>query len=338
MNSSQPGPVTTPRGGRRSRRTLLQTGFALASAVFGITSTQVHVRAQDENPDGVPRDAERAEVTGHIDGDKFEVKIGGKTETVLLISADAPEPDECFGKESGDQLKKLLPMKSVVYLEKDTTDRDGKDRLLRYAWAVDEDDKARLIDERMIANGFSTFKAREDNNRRDDRLKKAQETAKSKKRGIWADGSCGGGHEDIKPTPQLGEGDLPADPGTPLITDGQEITVADPFFTYDLNFSTPKGGYVFLVVYVTIKNVDDPGKTHGYEESRFSAKDLDTGANFDDTFAFADQPLGFGELSPGEFVSGQVVLEVQDTATRIRVKYDPKSLGSGDEVYWLVHR
>lgn len=82
-----------------------------------------------------------------------------------------------------------------------------------------------------------------------------------------------------------------------------------------------------------ITNVDDD--THGYTEARFSAKDLDTDANFDDTFAFSDQPLGSGELSPGEYVIGQVVLEVQETATRIRVKYDPKSIGSGDEVYWL---
>jgi len=36
-------------------------------------------------------------------------------------------------------------------------------------------------------------------------------------------------------------------------------------------------------------------------------------------------------------VSGQAVLEVQETATQVRVKYDAKTLGGG-EVYWLVPR
>lgn len=325
-----------------NRRSSLRRGIGafLGLAAFRPFALNTSV-AQSTLPDGVPSGSIRAEVTGHEDGDKFRVELAGEQETVLLISADAPESGECYAEESADRLRELLPKGQVVYLERDATDRDSKDRLLRYVWKPRDDDKAQFVDERMIADGFSTFKAREENSRRDERLIRAQEIAEEDERGIWKDGSCGGGHvqltsePEIEPTPQVGDDERPAPFGTTVNTDGQDIVVTDGYLTYDLNFSTPKGGYVFLVIGVQITNVDDD--THGYTESRFSAKDLDTDANFDDTFAFADQPLGSGELSPGEYVIGQVVLEVQETATRIRVKYDPKSLGSGDEVYWLFH-
>jgi len=334
METSRSDLVTAWLSTHHSRRTVLA---ALPVAPAIALSLRDIASAATGNPSGIPSDAEKAKVANHIDGDKFEVSLGGRTETVLLISADAPEPEECFAKQSGDVLKRLLPKGSEVYLEKDTTDKDGKDRLLRYAWTF-SDDKAHLVDEQMISNGYSTFKARADNGKRDDRLKAAETNAKKKGKGIWADGSCGGGHVEITPTPQLGEGGLPAPIGTTLSTDGQEIAVVSGYVTSDLNYSTPKGGYIFLVIYATIKNVDKPGKTHGYDGARFSAKDLTTDANFDDTFAFANVPLDSGELSPGEYVEGEVVLEIQETATRIRIKYDPKSLGDGDEVYWLFER
>ncbi len=320
----------------RRRFTKVLSGFSVGLFAGATSLRGAHAQ---ELPEGVPDGSKKATVKEHIDGDKFKVEYEGDTETVLLISADAPEINddktECFGQEASDRLASLLPVGTVVYLEQDKDDRDGKDRLLRYAWLPREGKKAMFIDERMIADGYSTFKAREDNGKRDSRLKKAEETAKSKKRGMWAEGSCGGGHVEITPEPKLGSADKPAPLGTSLETDGQRFTLTSAFYTYDFGYSTPKGGYIFLVVEITIENIDD--SNHGYDESRFSARDMVTGATFDDTFTLADAPLGSGELSPGEYVSGQAVLEVQETATQVRVKYDAKSLGGG-EVYWLVPR
>jgi hypothetical protein len=229
----------------------------------------------------------------------------------------------------------LLKKGDTIYLERDEEDRDGKDRLLRYVWVPGEDGgKAFLLNTKMVRDGFASFKSKEPNTKYDDRLEDAEELAKEKNRGLWKE--CGGPHVGITPPPELGEADYPAPIGTTLNTDGQNITVSDAFFSYDYGFSSPKGGYVFLVFTARIENVDD--KDHGYTESRFSARDIDSGATFDDTFTFADQPLGSGDLSPSEFVFGTVVLEVQETATRVRIKYDPKSLGEGDEVYWIVQR
>lgn len=285
-------------------------------------------------------------MTGHEDGDKFKVTVAGTTEMVLLPSADAPEKGECFADKSSLRLEKLIPVGTTVYLEQDKDDRDGKDRLLRYVWLPREDAKARLIDERMVADGYSTFKGREGNTKYDSRLEKVQSTAKKEKRGLWKE--CGGGHVEAtaKPkatkapkateAPELGEKDLPADIGAALETDGQAVTVQEAYFSYDFGYSTPKGGYVFLVITVRIENVDD--SDHGYEEGRFTARNAETDAEYESTFTLSDQPLGSGELSPGEFVFGQIVLEVQDTPSPLLVQFDPSYINDNDEVYWQVFR
>lgn len=83
------------------------------------------------------------------------------------------------------------------------------------------------------------------------------------------------------------------------------------------------------------QNVDD--ENHDYSGFRFSARDMDTGAECDDTFAAVENALSTDDLSPGEYVTGQVALEVQETATNVRVKYDVSAVG-GDNLYWLVPR
>jgi endonuclease YncB( thermonuclease family) len=294
-----------------------------------------------ELPEGVPAGATAAKVVGHVDGDKFEVEIDGEPETVLLISADAPElPDdgdlgECYAAESADRLKKLLPRGKTVYLEADGEDRDSKDRLLRYAWMPREDRKAQFIDERMVADGYSTFKAREGHAERDARLKRAEDLAKNEERGLWE--ACGGGHVAITPVPEMGEADNPAPVGTTLNTEGQDITLSNAYFATESGFSLPKVGYVFLIFDVSIVNVDAARKDHDYGADRFSAKDLDTGAEFDDVYSLAFQPFGPGTLSPGEYSGGTVAIEVQETAQRVRISYTADRLG-GDAVYWIVTR
>jgi hypothetical protein len=52
----------------------------------------------------------------------------------------------------------------------------------------------------------------------------------------------------------------------------------------------------------------------------------------------SDQPLSSGELSPGELEISAVVLEVQETSARIRIKCDPRFMDEGDAAYWLVTR
>jgi endonuclease YncB( thermonuclease family) len=173
------------------RRTVLG-GIGASISAIAFNSRDRRSVAQ-ELPEGVPAESEPATVTDFIDGDKFVVEIGGRDETVLMISANAPEEGRCFFNASSKHLRELIPRGTEVYLERDGEDRDGKDRLLRYVWLPREGKKAQFIDERMIADGYSRFTLREGHSKRDARLKKAEKIAKSEKRGMWADGACSGG-------------------------------------------------------------------------------------------------------------------------------------------------
>jgi endonuclease YncB( thermonuclease family) len=140
-----------------------------------------------------------ARVWAYIDGDKFKVRIGDTTEELNTIGADAPEVDEgddgeCYANEASDAIRALLPKKATVYLEKDETDRDGKNRILRYVWVPGKDGKsAFLLNERLIKEGYASFKAKDGNTKYDKHLKKAENAAKKAKAGLW--GICGGAHE-----------------------------------------------------------------------------------------------------------------------------------------------
>jgi endonuclease YncB( thermonuclease family) len=327
----------------RTRRLL--SVFALLLFLQGFGALSAPIAQALDLPEGVPENAQEAEVTGHIDGDKFNVEIDGKREVVLLISADAPEPagdgddlGECYAKESSDRLKKLIPKGTTVYLEQDSDDRDGKDRLLRYVWLPREGKKAQFIDERMVADGYSTFTPRDGNDRRNERMERAEQIAKDENRGLWE--HCGGGHVDITPVPALGSGDNPAPLGTPVEADGRRITVNSAYFTETYGFFAPQQNYVFLVIDVTMENISESGKTHAYNELCFAAKDLDRDADYDDSFLNpSDRPFGSGDMLPGDVVGGEVVLEVHQDSQRIRVKYStgPGCIG-GKSVYWLVVR
>ncbi len=293
---------------------------------------------QAANPKGIPADAVEAKVSGHVDGEKIKVKIGGEEEEVRFIGVDAPEPKneddlpECYAEESTKRLKTMLPVGRTVYLERDVEDRDRRDRLWRYVWFPGKDDgKPRLANEIILREGFAIAQDEEKNTKHEDRLAKAEKAAKDKDAGLW--GACGGGHVAITPVPRHGSGEDPGTVGETLVAEGMAVTLNSTFYTYEYNFSTPKGGYIFLIAEVRIENVDD--EDHGYDSMRFSAKDLDSGAEYDDTFALLDQPLESSELSPGEYVIGQIALEIQETATNVRLKYDVSFLGE-ENIYWLV--
>lgn len=176
----------------RRLATILVLGTLLLSTTTPIQAAEL---------EGLPEDAQEAEVSGHIDGDKIFVKVGDDQLELNFIGADAPEPDECHAEESSTAVKRLLKEGTVVYLEKDTKDRDGKNRLLRHVWTADKSgEKAYLINTKLVRDGLAAFQDKDDgNDKYNARLKKAQQQAKDKGVGIWE--NCGGPHEpDKEPT------------------------------------------------------------------------------------------------------------------------------------------
>jgi endonuclease YncB( thermonuclease family) len=127
-------------------------------ALFFVSLLVPTVARAQASTAGVPKGAEAATISRHVDGDKVKVEINGEEEEVLLAGIDAPEKGECFAKESGVYLKKLTPTHATVYLERSGDDRDGKGHLIRYVWIPGkEGKKATLLNTKLLREGYAGF-------------------------------------------------------------------------------------------------------------------------------------------------------------------------------------
>ena len=129
-----------------------------------------------------------AEVTGVTDGDTIHVRVEGRDERVRYIGIDAPElrpasgPPEAFAAEAAAANERLV-LGERVCLEKDVSETDRFDRLLRYAWLED----GRLVNEVLVAAGLAEAKRyRPDVRNHDSILAPAQAEAQAADRGMWA--------------------------------------------------------------------------------------------------------------------------------------------------------
>lgn len=86
---------------------------------------------------------EEAKLIRVIDGDTIEVELNNTQYSVRLIGINTPEsvaPDSyktknsIEGTEASNTVKDILSDVKTVYLQKDVSDTDKYDRLLRYVW------------------------------------------------------------------------------------------------------------------------------------------------------------------------------------------------------------
>lgn len=178
--------------GARSYRVLL-TILLFATLIYqketgvSLPTGETPVRT-DPGEEGAIPSVILARVTRVIDGDTFEIESG---EHVRLIGVDAPEsvkpgtPVECFGKASSGYLRMLIEGKEVR-LERDRTDRDRYDRLLRYAYLGDM-----LINENIVREGYAESVAYKPDTAKQEIFDHAEALAKAEQRGRWAEGACG---------------------------------------------------------------------------------------------------------------------------------------------------
>ncbi len=122
-------------------------------------------------------------VTRVIDGDTIEIEGG---EHIRYIGIDTPEtvdprkPVQCFGLEASAKNKELVEGKTVR-LEKDITDRDKYNRLLRYIWVGDI-----FINLELVKQGFAYSYSYPPDIKYQDQIVKAQQEARQAKRGLWS--------------------------------------------------------------------------------------------------------------------------------------------------------
>lgn len=144
---------------------------ATASATFGI-------------------EGERVLVTEVIDGDTVKVENG---KTVRLLGVDTPETKDprksvqCFGKEASNELKRLIDKKYVI-LEKDISETDKYNRLLRYIYLPLDNGQVLFIQDYLVREGFATALTFPPDVKFSEQLREAEKFAKEQKKGLW--GRC----------------------------------------------------------------------------------------------------------------------------------------------------
>lgn len=121
----------------------------------------------------------KAKVVKVIDGDTIKLDTG---QTVRYIGMDTPEmgkTPQCFASEATQKNKELVEGKEI-YLEKDVSEVDKYNRLLRYIWVGDT-----LVDEVLVRDGFAKIETIQPDIKYQQRLKDAQTLAKNGKVGLW---------------------------------------------------------------------------------------------------------------------------------------------------------
>lgn len=130
-------------------------------------------------------EGERFRVVRVVDGDTIEVEINGKTEPVRYIGIDTPEtvdprrPVQCFGVAASKKNKELVEGK-MVRLEKDITDRDKYNRLLRYVWLGDT-----LVNQTLVEQGYAKSYSYPPDVKYQDLFVAAERKAQEDKLGLW---------------------------------------------------------------------------------------------------------------------------------------------------------
>lgn len=138
-----------------------------------------------------PQDGEIARVVHVIDGDTIRVaRADGSVERVRYIGIDTPEighepgeADEPWGPVATDANRRLVEGEEVA-LERDISDTDRYDRLLRYVW-VEAADGWSMVNGELVLLGLADVRAYEPDTRHDAWFRELQDEARAAGRGMY---------------------------------------------------------------------------------------------------------------------------------------------------------
>lgn len=135
-------------------------------------------------------EGERVLVSKVVDGDTIDLEDG---RTVRFVGVDTPEtvdprrPVGCFGKEASNETKSLLSGK-VVILQKDVSDKDKYNRILRYIYLPLDNGEILFVNDYLVREGFAKVYTYPPDVKFDAQFRQAEQEAKLNKRGLW--GKC----------------------------------------------------------------------------------------------------------------------------------------------------
>lgn len=124
-----------------------------------------------------------------INGDTFKLTDG---QIVKLIGIEAPQSGEVCSAQSTERLSTLIEGETV-YLEKDVSETDGNDRLLRYAYVNDI-----FVNYKLVYDGYAYADISYPDTKYASELTDAEENAQRHNRGcLWHEG-CTDCDDDYK--------------------------------------------------------------------------------------------------------------------------------------------
>lgn len=132
--------------------------------------------------------ATTAQVVRVVDGDTIVVSIDSVQYKVRYIGIDTPEtvdprkPVQCFGIEASNKNKELVEGQAVR-LEKDVSDTDRYDRLLRYVYIGDT-----MVNAELVRLGYAQVSTYPPDVRYQSYFLSLQEEAQANNSGLW--GEC----------------------------------------------------------------------------------------------------------------------------------------------------
>jgi micrococcal nuclease len=162
--------MTDPCRARHDRpraRGLLVALRVLLACLVGVSLTPATTLGQEVAAPAPPRDGELVLVVDVIDGDTIRVeRANGEIAPVRYIGIDTPEvgraadeADEPWAREASAANARLVAGEAVL-LERDVSERDRFDRLLRYVW-VERDGRWLMVNGRLVDDGLAYVRAYE---------------------------------------------------------------------------------------------------------------------------------------------------------------------------------
>jgi len=127
---------------------------------------------------------ETATVVKITDGDTIRVDRGHGSEPLRYIGMNAPEPNQPGGTEATAANAVLVSVGTEVVLERDVSNVDKYDRLLRYVWLHDGDSWL-LVNLELVQAGVARAVAYPPDTKYQEALAEAQTAAKVSKLGVW---------------------------------------------------------------------------------------------------------------------------------------------------------
>jgi endonuclease YncB( thermonuclease family) len=164
------------------------TGVPTASAA--VASATPPAPPKSSPPFGPTGPSQRATVTKVVDGDTIRVSIDGVEYPVRYIGIDTPEPSskdpivKAFADSATAANEALVGGREVV-LERDVSETDQFDRLLRDVWLIDGGVPL-LVNAELVRQGFAKVTTYPPDDKYVDLLTAAQNAATNATLGIWA--------------------------------------------------------------------------------------------------------------------------------------------------------